>query len=91
MLETAKTRQRNERSVRCWRLLDGSMVRRVLGQRVMDAILVMVGHVLAEQPAEVLFIESDNMVEDFASATPHPPCGCAILPGRPLWFQTGRL
>ena len=60
----------------------------------MNAVFVVVVHVIADQPAEMLFVQRDDMVKDLASATSHPALRNAILPGRldarPLGFQTRR-
>ncbi len=60
----------------------------------MNAIVVIVGYVIAEQPAKVWFVQSNDMVQHLAPATSNPPFRGAILPGRldacPLGLQTRR-
>ena len=52
-----------------------------------DAV-VMVVDVVADQPPEMLFVQRDDVVEDFAAATVHPTFRGSVLPGhlhtRPL-------
>ena len=75
--------------------LDRTSARRVLAQRVMDAVLLVIADVLAEDPAKVFFIHRDDMVEDLAPAASDPSFGGSVLPGRadarPHWFQSGRI
>src|SRR5437762_944536 len=55
----------------------------------------MVVHVIAHQPKEMGFVQSDYMVQDLAAATPYPTLRNAILPWglhtRPLGFQSRRV
>jgi hypothetical protein len=88
MVQTAQARNRNHGCVRCWLLLDGPSVRRVLFQTIVKAVLVMAVHVIADQPTEMFFIQRDDMVKELAPATSHPALCNAILPR--LWVvQTG--
>ena len=61
----------------------------------MDAVLLVIADVLAEDPAKVFIVHRDDMVEDLAPAASDPPFGGSVLPGganaRPHWFQSGRL
>jgi len=49
---------------------------------VVNPVVVMVVRVIADQPAEMLFVQSDDMVKDLAPATSHPSFSDPILPGR---------
>jgi hypothetical protein len=95
MVQTTQTRHRNHGSVRRWPLLDVPLVRSVLGERIMNAIVVMISDVFANQPSEMAFIQSDDVVEKLSPAASDPPFGESILPrrldARPLGFQTRRL
>ena len=68
--------------------------RRVLHQRIVDAILVAIAHVITNERAKVLFVQRDHMVEDLAATTAHPAFGNPVLPrcpnARSFWFQTSR-
>ena len=61
----------------------------------MNAILVVIAHVVTNQPAEMLFVQRDDVVEDLPTTTPHPAFGYAVLPRRPdtgaFGLQTRRL
>ena len=66
-----------------------------LAQGVVDAVLLVIGDVLADDTAEVLFIQRDDMVEDLPAAASDPSFGRSVLPwglnARPLSLQSGRL
>ena len=42
---------------------------------------MIVVHVISDQPAEMLLVQSDHMVEDLAAATSNLSFGDTILPG----------
>jgi hypothetical protein len=46
--------------------------------------MVVVAHVVPDQPAKMLLIQRDHMVEDLAAATSYPALCCAIGEGRQL-------
>ena len=64
-------------------------------QGVVNTVLVVVVHVIADQPPEMLLVQCDDMVQHLAPGTSDPPFRYSILPGRldarPFWFQTRRL
>ena len=76
-------------------LLYWPSVWRILAERIVHAISVVILHVLSNQSAEMLLIQGDDMVQDLAPATAHPPLRQTILPGRlnagALRLQTRRL
>src|SRR5215472_773867 len=92
MVQSAQPRKRNQPCVPGRLRLDWPLVRSVLRERIVNAILVMVRHVVANQPTEMFFVEGDDMVQDLSPA--HPALGDSILPERlqtrPLRLQTGR-
>ena len=65
-----------------------------LFQGIVKAVFVVVVRVIADQPAEMLFVQCDDVVQDFPPATSDPALRYSILPGRldarPLGFQTRR-
>src|SRR5580700_2792379 len=69
----------------------GTSMRRVLLEGIVNPVLVVVVHVLTNQPPEMFFMDRNDMVQDFPAADSHPSLGDAILPGRPntrpLWLQ----
>src|SRR5215471_7551828 len=48
--------------------------------RGVNAILLVIAHVLADQTAKVFFIHRDNMVQDLAAAASDPSFGSSVLP-----------
>jgi len=46
-----------------------------------NAILVVIAHVIADQTAKVLFIHRDGMVEDLAAAASDPSFGGSVAQG----------
>ena len=78
-------------------MLDWPPVGGVFFEGIVNAIFVMIVHVITDQSAKMLFIQRDDidMVQDLAAATSYPALGNAILPGRldacPLGSQTRRL
>jgi hypothetical protein len=56
---------------------------------------IMVIHVFANQPAKMLFVQGDDMVQYLSATTAHPPFRQTILPWRSntcsLGLQTGCL
>ncbi len=53
----------------------------LLAKRKVGSVVVIVGDVLPEKLSEVAFVENDNVIEEFASDTPDPALGNAVLPG----------
>jgi hypothetical protein len=82
MVETAQSRHRNHDRVRSRLRLFGSLVWCVLIQRVVNAVVVMVVHVITDQTAEMLFVQCNDMIQDLAPATSDPALGNSVLPGR---------
>ena len=77
----------------CRPFLDRAPARRVLFQGIVNAVLVVVVHVIANQPPEMLFVQRDDMIENLAAGTSGPSFSDSILPWRldtrPLGLQTG--
>ena len=46
----------------------------------MNAILLVIAGVIADQTAEVFFIQRDDMVKEFASTASYPSFGGSVLP-----------
>ena len=82
MVQTTQARNRNYGRVRCRFLLDWPSVWRVLFQGIVNAVFMMVVHVIADDPAQMFFVQRNDMVNDLAPATSNPPLGNAILPRR---------
>ena len=58
----------------------------------MNTILSVVADVTSNQPSEMLFVEWDDMIEEFSTARPYPAFGNTVLPRCPhtrsFGFQT---
>ena len=48
----------------------------------MNAVLMVIGHVFANEPPQVALTERNDMVEKLSPAASDPPLGDSILPGR---------
>ena len=80
-------------SRRLW--LDRPSIGRVLIQRIVNPVLLVIADVVADEAAKVLFIQRDHMIENVSAAAPDPTFCGSVLPGRlnarPLWFKSGGL
>ena len=72
MMESAQAGLRNHDRIRRRLPLDRTAIRRVLIESIVDAILVVITDVVTYQPAEMLFVQRDDVVEDLAATTTHP-------------------
>src|SRR5947209_17405092 len=81
VMKPACPRHGDHRRVRCRLRLDRSTVWRVLPQGIVNAILMVVGHVCSNQPVEMAFVQRDDVVEQLAPAAAHPALREAVLPG----------
>src|SRR5437879_13880454 len=52
--------------------VNGPSVQGVLMQGIVNPILVVVVHVIANEPPQMSFVQSDDMVEHLAAAASHP-------------------
>ena len=59
-----------------------SSIGRVLIQKIVYPIIVMVVHVVANQPSQMYFVQRDDVVEDLPPTTADPAFRDPILPGR---------
>ena len=80
MVEAAQTWLRNQRALLGRHWLNRTSVGRLFAQRVVNAILVIIAHVVADQTAKMLFIHRDDMVEELAAAASDPSFGGSVLP-----------
>ena len=81
MMETTQARIRNHRRLGRRLLSDLAAIRRVFLQGVVNPVVVMIVHVITDQPAEMLFVQCDDMVQDLAATASDPSFGGSILPG----------
>ena len=80
MVEPAQAWQRSHTGFADWPWLDRTSAGRVFAQRVVDAVLLVIADVLADDAAEVFFIDRNDTVEDLAAAASNPPFGGSVLP-----------
>ena len=95
MVEPAQARQRSHTGIADWPWLDRTSAGRVFAQRVVDAVLLVIADVLADDAPQVFFTDRNKIIEDLAAAASNPPFGGSVLPrgvnARPFCFQSGRL
>ena len=72
MMEPAHTWQRNQPRISRRLCLDGPMVRRILVQRIVNSVLVIILDVITDQAPQVLLIQRDHMVEEFPTTAADP-------------------
>ena len=67
---------------RTWRRLTvhRSSIRRVLVEGIVNAVVVIVVHIIANESSQMLFVQRDDMVEYLAAAASHPALRGAVLP-----------
>ena len=63
MVQTTEARYRNHGRIRCSSLLDGPFVRSVFFQRVMHPVLMVVDHVITQEPEQMAFVPHNDMVQ----------------------------
>ena len=82
MVQSAEARNRNHGrgSGRFW--LDWSLLRRILLQGIVNAVPLVIAHIIPDQSAQMLLIQRDDMVQNLAAAASDPSLGNAILPWR---------
>src|SRR5215469_5893896 len=93
MVKATQAWQGNQTGMSRWFSLDRSSMGRVFAQRVVNAILLVIAHVLPDKTAKMFFIHWDDMVENLAAAASNPSFGGSVLPWRPnaraLYLKSG--
>ena len=84
MMQAAQTRTTDHGRISAGLLLNEAGVRRVLFQGIVNAVLMVVAYVIADQPAEMLFVQRDDLVEHLAATTSDPSLGGSVGQGRQL-------
>jgi len=68
-----------------------SIGRDALVQGVVTSVIVVVGQIVAAEPAQMKFIQRNDVVESFSAGAAHPSFGDTVLPGlRKLVRMTSR-
>jgi len=95
MMQAAQPQTGNHLRGRPRLAFDRSPMGRVLFQGIVNPIVVVVVHVIANQPSQVSFVQCDDVVQDLTAAASDPSLRSPVLPGRPytraLRLQTGCL
>ena len=79
MVQSAQPRAGNHGRVRCRFLLDRSTIRSVLCQGIVNPVFMMIVDVVADQPAKVLLIQRDHVIENFPAARSYPALRNSVL------------
>ena len=82
MMQSAQARRRNYGRFRGRPLFGRPAIGRVFAQAIVNSVFVMVVHVIADQSAEMWFVQRDHVVENLSPATSHPSFRNCILPWR---------
>ena len=92
MMQSAQARRRNYGRFRGRPLFGRPANGRVFAEAIVNPILVLVVHVIADQPPKMWFVQRDHVVQDLSPATSHPSFHNSILPwrlyARPFGFQS---
>ena len=92
MMKTAEPGARDDHRSRRGPVLGWPVVGRVLLKRIVNAVFLVIGNVVAHQPAEMALIQRDDMIKKLPAGTADPAFRDSILPGRlharPFWLQT---
>src|SRR5215472_16613642 len=80
MVKATQAWQGNQTGMSRWFSLDRTSMGRVFAQGVVNAILLVIAHVLADQTAKVFFLHRDDMVEDLAAAASNPSFSGSVVP-----------
>ena len=81
MMKTPEPGARDDHRCRRRPLLDRTAIGSVFRERILNPILLVICDVFSQQPAEMAFIQRDDMVEDFPAGTSDPAFCDSILPG----------
>jgi hypothetical protein len=72
MVQPAQAWQRSHSGMADCPWLDRTSAGRVFAQRVVDAVLLVIADVLADDAAQVFFIDRNDIVEDLAATASNP-------------------
>src|SRR5271167_505143 len=83
MMKTADSRRGQNVARLSWACFKGPSCRRRLLQSDVGAVFVIVGQILTPKPPEMLLVQGDDVIEQFASSTADPALSDPVLPGAP--------
>ncbi|PYT30173.1 MAG: hypothetical protein DMG57_09095 [Acidobacteria bacterium] len=81
MMKAAEPSTGDHRGRRRRPAVSGPSIRGVLIQGIVNPIFVVVVHVIANEPPQMSFVQSDDMVEHLAAAASHPALRDPICQG----------
>ena len=81
MVQPTQAWQGNYGGVRGWLGLNWPPMRRILFQGIVRAVLMVIAHVIMDEPAKVFLVQRNDIVEELAATTSYPSLRDAILPG----------
>lgn len=81
MMEAAQTSVGNHDRARRRLWFHGAAIRRIFFQGIVNAVLMVVTHVVPDDPAKMWLVQRNDMVEHLAAATAHPAFRDTVLPG----------
>lgn len=79
MIKTAQPGDGNHGRAACRLTVHGPSVRRVFIQGVVNPILMIVVHVLANETPQMVFVQRDDVVEHLAAAASDPPFRSSVF------------
>jgi len=88
------TQPRHPDHLMSWRRprFDGSSIRSIFVERVVNSVLVIVGDVIADEPAQMAFAQRDDVIKNLTPRAADPALRDPVLPrcsdARALGFQT---
>ena len=95
MVQATEARHRSHICASCRLRLDWPLVRGVFLERVMNSVLLVVTHIITQEPDQMSFVQRDDMVQDLSATTSHPSFRGSILPrrldARPFRLKARRL
>jgi hypothetical protein len=94
-VKTAEAWQRSQSDIASGLWLDRTSAGSIFVQGVVNAVLLVIAGVFANDATKVFFVQRDDVVEDLAAAASNPSFGRSVLPwgvnARSFGFQSGRL
>jgi hypothetical protein len=82
MMKAAESRIRDHRPSQRRLAFHWPSVRRVLIERIVNPVVVIVVHIIANEPPQMRFVQRDDMVENLAAAASDPAFRSPVLPRR---------
>ena len=80
MMKATEPGTGDHRRRRRWLAFHWPSIRRVFIEGIVNPVVVVVVHVIANEPPQVLFVQRDDMVENLSAAASHPAFRNPILP-----------